>query len=240
VTERYRFNRHVWDVELDYFPTQRKFVMVIYILYSLASGLIKLSVLLFYRRLSSRAVSTTFRWIMRGTMFIIAGYTIAFVLIPIFSCSPISAFWDQVDFEKRFRPGGYKYSCINEGADVVANGIASTVQDFIVATLPAILCWNLQMSRHQKVALYSIFAISYTTVGVGAMRTYTSYRIFFQTYDVTWVSSDTWLWSLLELHIGLMCANAPALKVFFKQLSKPGKLASWINSASNRSRSTKS
>ncbi|KAL6705173.1 hypothetical protein ACN47E_007278 [Coniothyrium glycines] len=218
VTEVYRFNRHIWDVEFHYFPIQRRYVMAIYCLFTLASGLLKMSILLFYRRISSRTVSRTFLWILRITWAMVLCYTIAFTIIPIFSCTPITAFWDQVDVNKIL--AGYKYKCINEGADVVANGIASTLQDLIVAILPTILCWNLKMPIRQKVALYSIFAISYTTIAIGAVRTYTGYRILFVTYDVTWVASDTWLWSLLELHIGAMCANAPALKVFFAQILK--------------------
>ncbi|KAF3047450.1 hypothetical protein E8E12_007053 [Didymella heteroderae] len=230
VTEVYRFDRHAWDVEYKYFPIQRKFVMAIYVLYSLTSGLIKLSILLFYRRLSSRAVSPTFRWTMRIIMFIIGGYSVAFIIIPIFMCRPISAFWDQVDFTKFAQ--GQEWTCINEGADVVAHGIISTVQDLIVAFLPTILCWNLQMPLRQKIALYSIFALGYTSVAIGAMRTYQGYRLFFTTYDVTWVASDIWLWSLLELHIGSMCANAPALKIFFEKVLKVNRLTSWTPSRS--------
>ncbi|KAH5073595.1 hypothetical protein HBH95_151250 [Parastagonospora nodorum] len=80
VVEKYQFNRHIWDVEYDYFPIQRKFVMAIYALFTLASGLVKMSVLLFYRRLSSRSVSPTFRWTMRIMMVVVGGYTIAFIL----------------------------------------------------------------------------------------------------------------------------------------------------------------
>lgn len=230
VTEVYRFDRHAWDVEYRYFPIQRKFVMAIYILYSLASGLIKLSILLFYRRLSSRAVSPAFRWTMRITIFIIGGYSIAFITIPLFACRPFSAFWDQVDLVKLAR--GYEWTCINEGADVVAHGVISTVQDLMVAFLPTILCWNLQMPLRQKIALYSIFALGYSSVAVGAMRTYQGYRLFFTTYDVTWVASDIWLWSLLELHIGSMCANAPALKIFFEKVLKVDRLTTWTRSRS--------
>jgi hypothetical protein len=230
VTEVYRFDRHAWDVEYKYFPIQRKFVMAIYILYSLTSGLIKLSILLFYRRLSSRAVSPAFRWTMRITIFVIGGYSIAFIIIPIFACRPSSAFWDQVDFIKIAR--GYEWTCINEGADVVAHGIISTAQDLVVAFLPTLLCWNLQMPLRQKIALYSIFALGYTSVAVGAMRTYQGYRLFFTTYDVTWVASDIWLWSLLELHIGSMCANAPALKILFERVLKVDRLTSWTRSRS--------
>lgn len=204
--------------------------MAIYVLYSMASGLIKLSILLFYRRLSSRAISPAFRWTMRIAILVIGGYSIAFSIVPIFACRPISAFWDQVDFDKLAR--GYKWTCINEGAEVVANGIISTVQDLVVAFLPTILCWNLQIPLRQKIALYSIFALGYTSVAVGAMRTYQAYRLFFTTYDVTWVASDAWLWSLLELHIGSMCANAPALKIFFEKVLKVDRLTSWTRSRS--------
>ncbi|KZM23798.1 uncharacterized protein EKO05_0009792 [Ascochyta rabiei] len=230
ITENHRFNRHIWDVEQQYFPIQRKFVMAIYSLFSLASGLIKLSILLFYRRLSSRVVSPAFRRTMHIAIFVIGGYSVVFALIPIFMCRPISAFWDQVDFVKVAK--GYEYKCINEGADVVAHGIISTVQDLVVAFLPTVLCWNLQMPIRQKIALYSILALGYTGVAIGAVRTYTGYRLFFQTYDVTWVASDTWLWSLLELHIGSMCANAPALKIFFAQTLKVDRLTTWTRSRS--------
>lgn len=204
--------------------------MAIYILFSLASGLIKLSILFFYRRLSSRTVSPAFRWTMRITIFAIGAYSVAFMIVPIFMCRPISAFWDQVDVSK-VAPG-YKYTCINEGMDVVAHGIVSTVQDLVVAILPTLLCWNLQIPRRQKIALYVIFALGYTSVAIGTMRTYQGYRLFFTTYDVTWVASDIWLWSLLELHIGSMCANAPALKIFFEKVLKVDRLSSWKRSKS--------
>jgi hypothetical protein len=240
VVERYRFNRHVWDIEEHYFPTQRKFVMGIYCIFTLATGLIKLSVLLFYRRLSSRAISPAFRWTMRIMMVIVGVYTIAFVLVLAFACRPLEAFWEQVNLSKSVRPGGYQYQCINEGADVVANGIAATAQDFIVAFLPTLLCWNLQMPIRQKFALYGIFAIGYSTVAIGAVRTYTTWRIYFESYDVTWIAYDTFLASLLEMHIGAMCANAPALKVLFKDLLASERVTKLVNSRSNKSRSNSS
>jgi hypothetical protein len=50
------------------------------------------------------------------------------------------------------------------------------------------------MRARQKVALYSVFAVSYVVVAIGALRTYSSYRLFFETYDVTWAAGDVWLW----------------------------------------------
>lgn len=119
--------------------------MAIYALFTLASGLIKMSVLLFYRRLASRAVSRAFRWTLRITIAMIGIYTsetphpqklhwarltsnaVVFIFITILMCRPISAFWDQEDI-KILAKGGYKYKCANEGAEIVANGVISTVQ----------------------------------------------------------------------------------------------------------------
>jgi hypothetical protein len=50
------------------------------------------------------------------------------------------------------------------------------------------------MPARQKLALFSVFAVSYVAVALGAMRAYSSYRLFFVTYDVTWAACDVWLW----------------------------------------------
>src|SRR5690242_20150035 len=52
------------------------------------------------------------------------------------------------------------------------------------------------------------------------------------TYDVTWVASEIWLWSLLELNIGCMCANAPALRILFEKVPKIDRMASCKRSRS--------
>jgi len=239
VVEKYYFNRHQWDVEFKYFPVQRKFVVAIYVLYSTATGLIKLSVILFYRRLAKGLVSPIYRWIMLTTFATVASSTIIFIFMSIFTCHPIAAFWQQVDFEKLLQPGGYNFTCINEGKTLFAAGIISTVTDAVVVVMPTLLCWNLQIPLRQKIALYSIFAISYTTIALGAMRTYATYQVFFETYDVMWATSHTFFWSLLELHIGAMCANAPALKVFFNHLAAPEKFTNWISSIARSNPSTK-
>ncbi|KAH7395324.1 hypothetical protein DE146DRAFT_615183 [Phaeosphaeria sp. MPI-PUGE-AT-0046c] len=234
-TERVQFNRHMWDIELgDIHALQRYYVMAIYILFTLGSGLIKMSVLLFYRRLSARAVSASYRWTLRITIGFIGLYTVVFIFITVFLCRPISAFWDQVNFIK-IASGTYEYNCLDEGAEIVANGILSTIQDFVAASLPAALCWNLQMDKRKKIALYCVFAVSYIVVILGVLRTHASYHLFYETYDVTWAACDIWLWSLLEIHIGAMCANAPTFRIFYVHYVKDSALSSQRNYANTSS-----
>lgn len=190
--------------------------MAIESIFCVASGLIKVSILLFYKRLGSRAVSKTFLWVTRLTITFITAYSIAFTLVPIFGCQPISAFWDQVDPVKT--GNGYTYKCFDEGADVFSAAVISSAQDLLTAVLPTFLYWNLQIPIRQKIVLFGIFAVGYGVVAIGALRSYYSWQIFYETYDVTWVAWFTWIWTFLEIHMGAFCANAPALKVFFKQV----------------------
>lgn len=186
--------------------------MAIYSLAALASGLIRMSILLIYRRLPGRVLSVCFRWLFQTIIALVGAFTITFAILPIFVCNPISAFWDQLNDQVA---EDYHYNCLNEGAGVVAYGIISTAQNLATAILPTLLCWNLPLVYRQKGALCGLFIMAYMAVAIGGMRAYTGYRIFFQTYDVTWVASDALLWSLLEIHIGSICANLPALETFF-------------------------
>lgn len=66
-------------------------------------------------------------------------------------------------------------------------------------------------------------------------------NIFFNTYDVTWATEPAWAWTAVEAHLAIICASAPALKVFFKQyLSVSSITGSWKGSIRHRSYQLKS
>jgi len=54
-------------------------------------------------------------------------------------------------------------------------------------------------------------------------------EIFFETYDVTWVAYEAWAWTSVEAHMAVMCASAPALKVFFKQYLQVSRFGSSLS-----------
>jgi hypothetical protein len=193
--------------------TSRKYILAMQCVFCIASGFIKISILLFYRRLSSRVVSNVFRWTIWLAIGFIAAYTIALTIAPLVGCNTLSAFWDQVNSTKILQ--GYTYKCFDEGADVFVASVISSVQDFITATLPTLIFWNLRIPIRQKFALFGIFAIGYVVVALGALRAYYSWQTYYNTYDVTWFSWKVFLTSILELHVGCFCANAPTFKVFF-------------------------
>jgi hypothetical protein len=182
--------------------------------------MIKISILLFYRRLSTRSITRTFRIATWINIIAIAIFVLSFVLILVFSCDPISAFWNQFDFVRQAT--GYKYHCwVNEAADLLSASIISAVQDAVTAFLPTFLYWNLQIPRRQKVALGAIFALGYVVCIVAGVRSYYTWRIFNSpTYDSTWESWPAWLLCVVEIQLGAICASTPALKVFLAHYFK--------------------
>jgi hypothetical protein len=49
------------------------------------------------------------------------------------------------------------------------------------------------------------------------MRVVYIVRIYYYTYDMTWESLPLLMWFTIEAHVAVICASAPALKVFFKE-----------------------
>jgi hypothetical protein len=219
-TSRLGFDRHIWDVRPDLFVPERKVTFASYLLWIAAGGLIKVSILLFYRRMNSRVVTRAFRIATWLNIILIAMYVVGFTLVLFLSCRPFTAFWDQFDLVRVAQ--GYTYKCgVDESADLLAASIISAVQDAIVAFLPTVLYWNLQIPVRQKMALGAIFALGYVVVAVAALRAYYTWRIFHSpTYDSTWESWPAWLLCMVEVQIGAICASAPALKVFLIYYSR--------------------
>lgn len=206
---------HIWDVDLTLFTIQRKLILSIEILFVVTTGLIKVSILLFFRRLGARGVSNAFRittWVAIG---LTIASSIAFFISPFVTCRPMSSYWKQSDVINIAL--GVKFNCANEGAAVTAAGVVSTVQDVITALLPNWIYWKAQMPFRKKAELMAIFATAYGVAAFGALRTYGTWVLFFKTYDVSWQLWEIWNWTILEFHIGLICANAPAIKVFMKR-----------------------
>jgi hypothetical protein len=135
---------------------------------------------------------------------------------------------------------GTKFNCNDEGAAVTAAGVVSTVQDVITAFLPNFIYWKAQIPFRQKVALMAIFATAYLAAAFGALRTYATWYLFYRTYDVSWQLWEIWNYTLLEFHIGIICANAPALKAFVKQYLDIKSVISNRGGNSSRAKSSKS
>lgn len=220
----------MWDNPLPILISERKLAIASEIFYVASTSLIKISVLLFYRRMGQRTVSPRFITIIWISIASVIAYSIAFIVVIFVSCQPFKAFWLQVDpvWSKT-----HPWTCYDEAAHLFAATGISLVQDVIATSLPAWLCWKLQLPLRQKLALNAIFALGYLAAVVAGIRMYFLWRLFHATYDASWEVWYCWLFALLEVLIAAICASLPAVKVFLRWFEIPSTLAGVVRSLKN-------
>lgn len=134
--------------------------MAIELMYLFSTALIKISILLFYRRIVRSSYSPAFLWAVRGCIGFVTCYTAAFTFTLFLGCRPLPAFWKKVDFVwVMAHPEGKEWQCFNEAANVIAATVLSVVQDFIACLMPTIIFWKLSLPFRQKAALSVIFGM---------------------------------------------------------------------------------
>jgi hypothetical protein len=69
--------------------------------------------------------------------------------------------------------------------------------------------------------------IEYSLCICGILRLAALPRLYFNTYDTTWDALPALLWLGVEAHMAVICASAPALKVFFKDAPAPSRYSPW-------------
>ncbi|OCT49943.1 integral membrane protein [Cladophialophora carrionii] len=204
--------RHVWDIPPSSFVGGRINIWASLWCYVIGITLIKISVLLFYRRLSVK-FSKAFliaTWI--GIIYNIL-YFVSFGLTLLLLCRPLHAYWDS------FNPvwaATHHFHCASENAALPASSAFSVAGDFYSTLLPLILVYYLELPRRQKFALYALFALGFMAVAAGVVRTVLMYQLLNVEYDFTWELWLTWVWAVVELYLALFAASAPSLKPFFQ------------------------
>ncbi|QDS77437.1 hypothetical protein FKW77_006708 [Venturia effusa] len=218
---KYGFNKHVYDSRPSTLVGARKIVMITEVFYMWSTCMTKISILLFYRRLAIGKISNRFLYTIYAAIAFVFVYFITFHLTLFFHCRPFQSYWKQVDIRWYFRHKGSAtrkadFVCTSEGADLIASGIISILQDFIAVVIPMALFWELRVSWNQKIALGIVFGIGIFVGICGIVRLFFVIKIYYRTYDMTWESYWAWVWLVAEANFAVICASAPALKTFFQ------------------------
>jgi hypothetical protein len=142
--------------------TPSKTVLAIESCYVVATGLTKISILLFYRRIADGSISRWFRIAVLSSIAFVAAYMVAFLVALFLDCRPLNAYWNSADINwVATHVEGVDYVCFNEGLDDLVAGIISIIQDFLACGMPTLLFWKLQLPRRQKIALGAIFGVGF-------------------------------------------------------------------------------
>ena len=121
--------------------------------FQLSSCLIKISILLFYRRLVQRTHSRFMQMAIYFAINFTIFYMIATVVLLFVVCLPTNSYWKSLDVSYT-KP----YKCINTTVLDPLIVALSVFSDFYSLIIPQIVIRQLQMARREKLMLYGIFA----------------------------------------------------------------------------------
>ncbi|KAF2230960.1 hypothetical protein EV356DRAFT_316742 [Viridothelium virens] len=176
------------------------------IIEKVAYGLVKLSILFFYRRIFR---VESFRRINSIIIAIVGLWAIVFFFVTIFECGVHPAV--QWTASKEVQDA----TCVNTARLLLCFAITDIITDFFVLVLPIRQVWRLQMSLKNKYAVSFIFALGGLSTAAGIVRLGLVVRASNADYGA---SSDTlgqltppFVWTNLEVTIGVIAASLPTL-----------------------------
>lgn len=94
--------------------------------------------------------------------------------------------------------------------------MASVVTDMVIYILPIPTLRGLNLPRRQRCAVVIVFSLGFVVVLAGSVRLYWVAEVVNNTYDVTWSGFCMWIWTAVEVNLGVMCGCAPTLRPLFK------------------------
>ncbi|KAI1180402.1 hypothetical protein F4777DRAFT_574163 [Nemania sp. FL0916] len=159
---------------------------------------VKIGILLFYWRVFQRTAS--FRNGAIVVTFISTGIFLSNFFSFTFQCYPVQKFWEPET------PG----SCINQNAFYLASAVINVVGDVAVLSLPLPIIWGLQASRSRKWSLSFLFLLGAFVVVASIFRIVAVTQI--DPHDFSFTNVGGGLWSTVEVEVGFICANLPAVR----------------------------
>ncbi|CAD6441404.1 d6f0f2a0-5329-43f3-8f1a-50973ad2991a [Sclerotinia trifoliorum] len=206
---------HIYEMPVEVFNLYTKIIMSAFVIYVACLGLSKISLLLFYNRLSP---VRWFRTAVYFLMFIVFAYSIAFIFALIFPCRPVARNWDI-----RIKDG----ECINRAAIYTAGAAVNITTDIALLALPIPMIVDLQMPKIQKAGLIFIFMVGSMTCVTSIIRLKVILPLLVDN-DETWEVSVPCIWTIVEANLVIICGSFPITRQFLKHV-----VPRWIGESSS-------
>ncbi|KAF2431911.1 hypothetical protein EJ08DRAFT_696058 [Tothia fuscella] len=225
------WNRHVYDIPIASIGPSLKLAFWAKLLFANASFFTMLSLLAFYYRLIADTHDSGFRIALHLAVAFNTACYLSVLFAQIFICYPVKDYWTFPE------PPGAK--CLEEGPVTLASGCLKTFADLLITTLPIPLILRMNMQKRQRYGVAALLALGYIASIAGIVRTYFTYRTFYQTYDVTWWEYPGFLCAALENDLGVICACIPTLRPLWPHVFGgpinvlTAKIKSWSSSKSS-------
>ena len=135
---------HVFDEYYIIILPLLQSVFAISLVYVSAITTIKLSIILFYRKLFNGPTFKVIAAILSG---VVIAWWLAVILVEVFSCHPISGMWDT----------SVNSTCVDAVHFYIGVAVPNVATDIAILVLPMRMVWRLQTTLGQNIALSLTF-----------------------------------------------------------------------------------
>ncbi|KAF2770284.1 hypothetical protein EJ03DRAFT_78296 [Teratosphaeria nubilosa] len=175
------------------------------LLYTCCICFIKAAILSFYWRLFS--VKN------RIPILIVSGVVVAWFfaifLAVIFTCEPINAQWNILITDRK---------CIKTRTIWLSGSIVNVLTDAVLLVMPLPYVWSLHAPVPQRIALGCMFMLGCFVSVVSIVRLTVLMSLDLSSKDSTFNFSEVVIWSVVEIHCGMICSCLPSLRPAIKLL----------------------
>ncbi|KAG5953069.1 hypothetical protein E4U53_007038 [Claviceps sorghi] len=205
-------------------PKLRRAEYVFSILYNPALMAVKTSILIFYLRLAKNT-QVVLRYASWATLMVVNVAGLVLTFLNIFQCNPMAAAWTAESTSAA--------KCIPLLTEFICAAPVNIVTDLVILALPIPVLTGMRLHVRQKAILVITFSLGVFVTVVDVVRIYYLQRAityvptgisndpnsrFGGNTDFAWNASLSFMWSAVEVNIGLACACIPTLKPLILKL----------------------
>ncbi|PQE27365.1 hypothetical protein CJF32_00000332 [Rutstroemia sp. NJR-2017a WRK4] len=212
--------KHDVEIEPQWLPSLRKSEYAFTILYNPALMATKNSILIFYLRMS-RNTQTVLRVASYVTLVVVNLAGVVLTFLNAFQCSPVHAAWTD----------GSNAKCLSIITLYSASAPVNIITDLAILVLPIPVLTGMRLPHRQKAILVFTFAMGIFVAIVDVVRIYylqQASRDFDSAAlrnsklgtgeDFAYNASLAFMWSAVEVNVGIICACIPTLKPLMKRI----------------------
>ncbi|KAI9655079.1 MAG: hypothetical protein M1821_005562 [Bathelium mastoideum] len=179
-------------------------------------GLVKASVIFFYRRIfCTHKKFTTFSVISYIMLFIVITWSIAFLFASIFQCGlTFDAAWSNGERYARYCPGVEKKNIAISSSDFAI--------DVLIISMPIPVIWRLHLDTTRKIAVSGVFLLGLVAVAASLARLITNVQAvasISSSVDPVLLITSTMYWGLFESGMALFACCLSTLHFLFGRMS---------------------
>ncbi len=187
--------------------------------------LTKTSIIVFYLSVMSKDADVIFKWCNWLTLALVNVAGLALTLYNILQCMPVRAAW--------IYPTPTGATCTNIISLYLSSAPVNIITDIAILFLPMPILTGMRLPKKQKIILVATFSFGAFVAIVDVVRlaylqkasrsrldmykngTSTSTHQVQDAADFPWYAALSFMWSAIEVNLGIICACVPSLKPLF-------------------------